>query len=469
MSARPLRIAVVGHTNTGKTSLVRTLMHDRGFGEVRDRGGTTRRITRGELVTEGGDRIELFDSPGLENAPELIEWLDAASERRHDGPERIRHLLDHPQAAGRFDHETRVLGLMLDIDIALYVIDAREPVLEKYKDELAVLGLCARPVVAVLNFVASAESRERAWREALARVNLHTVLAFDAAIRDPATELALFEKLRSQLDRHRPVLDAWLAHRRDEEARRRRAALEAIAAMLIDVAALQRSVPAGGHRARRAREAMQRAVVEREQACVDTLLELYRFGREDYDEAQLPISAGRWRADPFDAETLRHYGIRASGFAAAGAGAGAAVDLGTGGLSLGAGTVTGTVLGASAGLLQSASRRWIDRARGLETLRVEDAVLRLLMARSLELLAALVARGHGNPEPIRPGLARAVDRRLPRSIRRARHHPAWSALNDGGGSGRDPAVAALADSLDELSRRAARQDADASGRSERSD
>lgn len=36
MSAKTLKIAIVGHTNTGKTSLIRTLTRERNFGEVKD-------------------------------------------------------------------------------------------------------------------------------------------------------------------------------------------------------------------------------------------------------------------------------------------------------------------------------------------------------------------------------------------------------------------------------------------------
>ncbi|RFF30235.1 GTPase/DUF3482 domain-containing protein [Wenzhouxiangella sediminis] len=456
MSGRHLKVAVVGHTNTGKTSLVRTLTHNRAFGEVRDQGGTTRRIVSGELVADGGARIELFDSPGLESAPELLDWLDRQPGDRHDGPARIRRLIENAETAARFDHEARVLELMLGVDVALYVIDAREPVLEKYQDELAVLGLCARPIVAVLNFTAAPDSRETEWREALARVQLHTVLAFDAAVRDPATELALFEKLKSQLDQHAAALSAWLEHRRAEERRRRRAALEATASLLLDVAAFAREVPADSEAARqRAWREMHDAIHRREQACVDTLLELYRFGREDFDEEELPLSEGGWQADLFDPETLRHYGLRASGYAALGAGAGAAIDVGTGGLSLGAGTLTGAALGAGAGLVRGAGSRLVSRIRGRATLQVDDAVMRLIMVRALELLSALVRRGHGNPGRIR---ARIVDdlqrRRLPRSVRRARHHPRWSALNEGGG-GADSRADALAVLVDELDRLAA--------------
>ena len=453
MSGAALRIAIVGHTNTGKTSLVRTLTHDRRFGEVRDEGGTTRETLACELVAEGGHRIELFDSPGLESAPELLDWIDRQSGARHDGPARIRKLIEDPNAARQFDHETRVLELMLDIDVALYVIDAREPVLEKYQDELAVLGLCARPIVAVLNFTASPDSREDQWRDALARVQLHTVLAFDAAVRDPATELALFEKLMSQLDTHREVLSTWLEHRRAEERQRRRAGLEALAALLIDAAACRREVAVDepGEKAR-AWADIRDAVRRREQACVDTLLELYRFGREDYEDDELPAGEQGWQADPFDPESLRHYGIKASGYAAVGAGAGAAVDIGTGGLSLGAGTLTGAAIGAGAGLLRSAGSGVINRMRGLAILQVDDAVLRLLMIRNLHLLRTLIRRGHGNPRAIRQRLGEQTGTRLPRLVRRARHHPRWSALNAPSqtSSSRQGVIVDLAEALEGL-------------------
>jgi len=39
-----LQIAVVGHTNTGKTSLLRTLTRDVNFGEVADAPGTTKQV-----------------------------------------------------------------------------------------------------------------------------------------------------------------------------------------------------------------------------------------------------------------------------------------------------------------------------------------------------------------------------------------------------------------------------------------
>ena len=67
----PLILAVVGHTNTGKTSLLRTLLRNADFGEVRDSAGTTRHVEAAQLLLQGKPYIELRDTPGLEDSVAL--------------------------------------------------------------------------------------------------------------------------------------------------------------------------------------------------------------------------------------------------------------------------------------------------------------------------------------------------------------------------------------------------------------
>lgn len=126
---KPIDLAVVGHTNTGKTSLLRTLLRDESFGEVADLPGTTRHVESAQLLSEDGrPMLILRDTPGLEDAMGVLDYLDqlVAPQERPDGPERIRRLLDSPEAAGRFEQECRVLTTVLSVDAALYVIDARD-------------------------------------------------------------------------------------------------------------------------------------------------------------------------------------------------------------------------------------------------------------------------------------------------------------------------------------------------------
>src|SRR5690348_16769964 len=128
----PIDLAVVGHTNTGKTSLMRTLLRDEHFGEVADSPGTTRHVESAQLLTQ--DRrpiLTLRDTPGLEDAMGALDYIEqmVPADERLDGPDRIQRLLDSPESAGRFEQECRVLSTVLATDAALYVIDARDPVL----------------------------------------------------------------------------------------------------------------------------------------------------------------------------------------------------------------------------------------------------------------------------------------------------------------------------------------------------
>ena len=127
----PLKLAVVGHTNVGKTSLLRTLTRDVGFGEVSHRPSTTRHVEGARLSVDGEPLLDLFDTPGLEDAIALLDYLERLERpgERLDGPARLARFLEGSEARQRFEQEAKVLRQLLTCDAGLYVIDAREPVL----------------------------------------------------------------------------------------------------------------------------------------------------------------------------------------------------------------------------------------------------------------------------------------------------------------------------------------------------
>lgn len=451
MSEDIIRIAVVGHTNTGKTSLLRTLARDTGFGEVADTPATTRQVEGIALLIQGEPRVELFDTPGLEAASELYEALQAMDGPRHTGPERVARLLEQPDT--RFEQEARVLNQVMAADAVIYVVDAREPVLGKYQDELAILAYCARPILPVLNFIAAATHRADEWRRALARVSLHTVAEFDTVAFSLEAELRLWDRLRGLLDAHEAVLQSLLEERRGDAGWRARAAAEMAASFLLDVAACRRSVPVDNQALRALeREKLQALVSEREQACVDELLALYRFGEGDYENRKVVLEEGPWRIDPFDPEALKTLGLLTGKTAGAGAAAGAAFDIITGGLSLGTGTLVGTALGAGVGGWRSFGSQIRQRLAGYEALVVSDATLQVLLLRQQHLLVSLAGRGHAAQQPVIAGGAGGEElSRLPAPMRRARLYPKWSRLNPEGAEyvsvDRKAAAEALAEHL----------------------
>jgi len=434
-AAKPLRLSVVGHTNVGKTSLMRTLMRDVAFGQVAPASATTRQVEGARLLAAGQAVIELFDTPGLEDAGALIEHLEGEAGERHAGPERIDAFLASKNAADRFEQEARVLTQMLESDAALYIVDAREPVLGKYQDELAILSLCARPILPVLNFVANRHSRVNAWREALSRVGLHAVVEFDTVVFSLEAEVQLWRRLATLTDTHAPALDQLVTDRESQADWQRSAGRAMIAELLVDAAAARRTAERGDQAAlENANRSLRQSIAGREQRFVDQLIELYRFTDADYRHLELPIERGQWATDLFDSATLAVVGKRAGGGLAAGAAAGAAVDVATGGLSLGAGTLIGALAAGGATGVWQLRRDIGDRMRGRIGVMADDAALTSLAARAFSLLDALGQRGHAAQEPIE--IARNLPppwpaRGLPRSLLKARLEPRISTLNRG--------------------------------------
>ncbi|MCF9003219.1 GTPase/DUF3482 domain-containing protein [Pseudomonas syringae] len=433
-STRAIRLAVVGHTNVGKTSLLRTLTGDVSFGEVSHRPSTTRHVEGARLSVDGEALVELYDTPGLEDAIALLDYLERLDRpgERLDGPARLARFLEGSEARQRFEQEAKVMRQLLDSDAGLYVIDAREPVLAKYRDELAVLASCGKPLLPVLNFVSAQQHREPEWREALSRLGLHALVRFDSVAPPEDGGRRLYESLALLLESARPRLERLIDDQEKQRTAKRHSAARLIAELLIDCAACRRSVETTADQEQQAVEALRKAVRQREQQCVEALLKLYAFRKDDVSSSDLPLMDGRWGDDLFNPETLKLMGVRVGGGVAAGAAAGAGVDLMVGGVTLGAAALVGAIAGGALSTARSYGGRLIGKFKGRRELTVDDAVLRLLALRQRHLLLALGVRGHAALHSIE--LTTPQDKtwrkgKIPEPLSRARAHPQWSTLN----------------------------------------
>ena len=431
---KPLKLAVVGHTNVGKTSLLRTLTRDVDFGEVSHRPSTTRHVEGARLSVEGEALLELYDTPGLEDAIALLDYLERLDRpgERLDGPARIARFLQGSEARQRYEQEAKVLRQLLASDAGLYVIDAREPVLAKYRDELSVLASCGKPLLPVFNFVSSSEQREPQWREALARLGLHAVVRFDSVAPPQDGEQRLYESLALLLEDSRPQLERLVRDHEAQRQSRHASATQLIAELLIDCAAYRHSVKSAAAAEQQAIDNLRKAVRQREQRCVEALLKLYAFRPGDASAAELPLLDGRWGDDLFNPETLRQLGVNVGSGIAAGAAAGAGVDLLVGGLTLGTAALAGALAGGALQTARSYGNRLLGKLKGKRELTVDDSVLRLLALRQTLLLQALDCRGHAATDSVEvemPAEKTWREGKLPEPLQKARAHPQWSTLN----------------------------------------
>lgn len=434
MTKPVLAIAVVGHTNTGKTSLLRTLTRNPDFGDVADRAGTTRHVEGARVYIDSQAVLEWFDTPGMEDSIALLEYLESLSppQERLDGPARIQRFLNSPEAERRYEQEARVLNAVQRCKAALYVIDARDPVLSKHRDELSLLAACARPILPVLNFVHAPAHRADQWRDAMARLGLHAVVEFDTVAPPLDGEQQLYAKLAVLLDQDAPVFERLIQARTRQKQNRHRAACQLLAELLLDVAAFRVGSPNDKAALDAAAHTLRDTVRQRELSSVGALLALYHFHRDDYINDELPLDGERWGMDLFHPQALKDMGIQLGTGVAAGAMAGAAIDLLSAGLSLG----TGMMIGAAAGGLwqgvERLGKRVAGKLRGWRELSVDDAVLRLLVLRQQALIDALERRGHAARAPLHTSQANSKAWRsgpLPDTLQEARSRPEWSALN----------------------------------------
>ena len=207
----------------------------------------------------------------------------------------------------------------------------------------------------------------------------------------------------------------------------------------MDAASHVQAVAPSGPGNKQAEEAsrarLQDSIREHEAMTHRAIFAAFGFDDEDPDKVMLECTEGRLGIDLFSREAMREAGLGAIAGAAGGAAGGAALDLAVGGLSLGAAALIGAVVGGTLGSGASQSRRWIRRARGANDLHVDDTVLRLLFARSVDLVLSLMSRGHAHVESVRIQ-KRSLDSEFGKDVivelGRARSNPAWS------GVGRSP-------------------------------
>jgi len=420
------RLAVIGHTNAGKTSLLRTLTRNREFGVVSVHPATTRNVEAIRLDPTAGLAIEFHDTPGFEDSMGLLNTLHQQNpDPRTSGPQRLAKFLESEAARSDFVQEAKALRQLLACDLSLYVADAGEPVSGKHQDEFIILNWSGKPCLVVLNFVAGTAFPD-AWREALHNAGLHNVVEFDTVVFDAGDEQRLLQQMALLLPAAEQHLHQLLALRSDE----RRQQLDESAALIAETLIACSTIHAGGDDAVKE---VQRQVREREQHLNRDLLALFRFGETDYAPEELPITGVRWDVDLFDAEVLTDLGLSLGSSAVKGAAAGAAIDLVTGFTSLGLATLIGGAIGAGIDGAGRLKQYFTMNSDNTETTQAAMQSLCFLARRACLLVRDLASRGHAATQPVVSSkeLTEPLqeEQRIVTILERVRYAPDWAKLN----------------------------------------
>ena len=426
-----LNVAVVGHTNTGKTSLIRTMLRSTEFGVIEDAAGTTRHVEQATISADTEAVLNLYDTPGLEDSRALfahIKKLQAKSKLLLPA-QVLEHFVTHVSVNDSLEQEAKVIRQVLRSDILLYIIDVREPFLEKYRLELDVLTQSAKPIIPVFNFIAGHQQELAKWRQHLAGYHMHATLEFDTVAFTFEAEKRLYQKIQTLVESHYTPLQKLIDYRAKLWNQLCLSGAKRVTALIVSVSCYRKSKATQNNLIADSliEDRLHDFVRKAEQHCLHDLLSIFNFSEKDVAIQKISVSNGQWQLDIFAPGILKTYGLDVGSAAVKGAAAGAGIDLMVGGMSLGA----ASALGALAGAGWSTFRRYGDEikatVKGTKWQCADEATLQILYLRQKHLLRKLMHRGHAAQETLH--VDKADSEKLPadwsKLISALRQHPTW--------------------------------------------
>jgi hypothetical protein len=365
-SSATIRLALISHTNAGKTTLARTLLAQ-DVGEVRDAPHVTGIATSHTLlVTDTGDRLQLWDTPGFGDSARL-----AARLRHTDNPIGwlLREVWDRHRDRPLWCSQQAVRAARESSDVVLYLVNAAEDPRDAgyIAAEMQVLRWIGKPVLALLNQLgpprpaAEEHAEVERWRVHLqAHGIVRDVLPLDAFARCWVQERVLLEAAGTLLpaDLHVAYARLQSAWAQRNEARFA-GAMRELAAQLAAAArdtemvgaeaagAVQRLLGTlGGDRHDVAHEQAMSRLLQRLDAGIRSSTErLIALHGLEGSAAQTVLARLRENFTVRERMDERRSALVGS----TGALTGLKADLASGGMTLGAGLLVGGVLGGLAG------------------------------------------------------------------------------------------------------------------------
>lgn len=426
-----LNIAVVGHTNTGKTSLIRTMLRSTEFGVIEDGAGTTRHVEQATISADNEAILNLYDTPGLEDSRALSAHIKklAAKSKSLSPVQILEHFVMHVAVNDSLEQEAKVIRQVLRSDILLYIIDVREPFLEKYRLELEILTQSAKPIIPVFNFIAGHDRELTKWREHLAAFHMHATLEFDTVAFTFEAEKRLYQKMQTLVESHYDRLQKLIDYRAKLWSQLCLSGAKRVAALIVNVACYRESKATQNNLIAHSllEDRLHEFVRKAEQHCLHDLLSIFNFSEKDVAIQKIPVSNGHWQLDIFAPGILKAYGLDVGSAAAKGAAAGAGIDLMVGGMSLGAATALGAIAGAG----WSTFKRYGDEikatVKGTQWQCADEITLQVLYLRQKHLLNKLMHRGHAAQDTLH--VDKAESEKLPDNWSKLtsalRQNPAW--------------------------------------------
>lgn len=396
MGLKTLKIAIVGHTNTGKTSLIRTITRERNFGEVRDEASTTIDVAEIKRATQELT-FTYVDTPGIEDAMGVLDLLEERypSRSRLEESTNLLKFAQDQAVEAIFDQEVKVIKQLFVADLICYVIDCRLPFLPKFDDELTLIEKTHKPILPILNFIQGEHLTD--WKQHLKAHGIHHYLEFDTIM--PPQKRRFYEQIAIMFPEYYAEIMAYNDLEELADQQRLDQAMQIVANFYLNLMTLQLKEKQNAA-AEKVMKRLNQMIEKLEKRAFEALLSLYQFNRDDIAYFQLAVEGSQYEQDLFTSDNLIDFSMQFGKGAGIGAGLFAGVDALAGFTTLGAATATGAILGGLTASFKHYGTSLLDHLNNLETYCINDTAIDLLVSRMLYVIGLLNGRSHAELNPI---------------------------------------------------------------------
>ncbi len=140
--------AVVGRPNKGKSSIVATLARDDSV-YIDAKAGSTREANSYPMKVDGETLYVLVDTPGLQRARAVLDWLNAHCSDAAARPETVRAFVEQHEGDPNYRDECQALRPVVDGAGIIYVVDGSCPYGVDYEAEMEILRWSGQPSLAL--------------------------------------------------------------------------------------------------------------------------------------------------------------------------------------------------------------------------------------------------------------------------------------------------------------------------------
>lgn len=352
--------AIVGKVNMGKTSVLSTLLEqdNNEILSVSPTPGETKECHDHYLTINDQKLVRFIDTPGFQRPIECMLAIKKFHGNKGTSPGRtaIQHFVTHYKDTDEFSDEVHLLAPILEGAGLVYIIDTSHPIRDTYRAEMEIFQWSGCQRLAIVNNQNQQESSLE-WKHILGKYfNLVRTFNAHSATYEERHKLLrnLLEIDESQEVAIKRTIDAINL----EWQQRREIAAQIICDFLRfslqhhqSVSISRRDCENANRREKSVRElkkAYFQSIRKLQNKSFKQLLKLYRHNLIDIKETESYIHG----IDLEAAETWSKWGLSRGQLSIAGgitgAAAGGALDIATGGFTMGIGTGVGSIVGFTA-------------------------------------------------------------------------------------------------------------------------